>query len=107
MDDENIQDWYEYHTKKLNEMPQDFLKESVEYLKNIFIKEGSAQSILDAYNQDNEKWWVGSHFYWGMSIRNSLREGGFLDDKLPDKNWDDYYIPVVELAVGIRKANQM
>jgi len=98
-----IENMYEYHTKKLNEIPQDFLKESVEYLRNIFIKDNATQSILDAYNQDNEKWWAESHFHWGMGIRNLLREGGFKDDQLPDQNWDDYYIPVVELAVGIRK----
>jgi len=98
-----MENMYEYHTKKLGEIPKDFLKESVEYLRDIFIKENATQSILDAYNQDNETWWVESHHFWGMGIRNLLRDGGFLDDQLPDKNWDDYYIPVVELAVGIRE----
>ena len=38
MDNENIKDFYEYHTKKLNEMPKDFLKETVEYLRGILLK---------------------------------------------------------------------
>jgi hypothetical protein len=52
------------------------------------------------------------HMFGGMSIRNVLRRGGFPDKDLPDlsdiygvppsqegvRNWDDFYIPVLEQA---------
>ena len=44
-------------------------------------------------------WWAGSHFFWGMRVRNMFRDLVCLDDKLPSGNWDDYYIQVVEECV--------
>lgn len=54
------------------------------------------------------------HMWWGMGIRNLLRdpEGGNIPDgDLPDapyengqthRNWDDYYVQAIEAAVGLR-----
>lgn len=42
------------------------------------------------------------HFGWGMALRNGLRAAGFDDTDLPRKNWDEYYVPVVEVAIGLR-----
>ena len=50
--------------------------------------------------QESDMWYVSHHFYWGMAIRNLLRDKVCLDDKLPTRNWDDYYIECVEAAVG-------
>jgi len=66
----------------------------------------------------NPLWWVESHLSAGMGFRNYLRDQGILDDQLPGtfyavegadpddpetwpKNWDDYYVAVIEGAVGI------
>jgi hypothetical protein len=38
-----------------------------------------------------------------MGVRNALRKYGLKDDLLPEGNWDDYYVPVVEVAVGVRE----
>jgi hypothetical protein len=42
------------------------------------------------------------HFSWGMQVRNLLRSGGFDETYMDILNWDDYYAPVVERAVGMR-----
>lgn len=62
----------------------------------------------------------GWHFAQGMGIRNLLRDGagrmpGIPDRALPDvgdlypdgqgggvRNWDDFYVPLVECAAGVR-----
>lgn len=40
------------------------------------------------------------HFSWGMGVRNLLRTEGFGEDFFGIDNLDDYYVPLVELAVG-------
>ena len=40
------------------------------------------------------------HFGWGMGFRNAMREHGLTDDKIHG-NWDDYYVDIALLAVGI------
>lgn len=62
--------------------------------------------IKRAYTQHGRHNWIHSedfgHFQWGMGCRNALRTAGFKDDQLPQHNWDDYYVQVVEAAVGLR-----
>jgi len=41
------------------------------------------------------------HMSTGMSIRNYLRQQGLTDDLLPEQNWDDYYMPVLERALAV------
>lgn len=56
-----------------------------------------------------------AHHFFGMHFRNHLRDpergAGILDDDLPEapyengqthKNWDDYYVAVIEAAAGLR-----
>lgn len=40
------------------------------------------------------------HFGWGMALRNAFREAGLTDDKIHG-NWDDFYVDIALLAVGI------
>jgi hypothetical protein len=82
-------------------MPRDFLIKCVRFLENEFPEEVK-EEIRELHQKEGINWIGIGHMFWGMGIRNALREAGFVDDNLPDKNWDDYYIPVVECAVGIR-----
>jgi hypothetical protein len=97
----NDVEYAKYLDDKYNEIPKEFLVKCVEFLKNE-IQEETKDEIYKAY-QDNGLNWIGvGHFHFGMYIRNKLRSAGFLDECLPDGNWDDYYIQVLEDAVGIR-----
>lgn len=52
---------------------------------------------------DSDKWIGLFHHFGGMQVRNILRQNGFKDDETPDKNLDDYYIQLLQYALGIRK----
>ena len=61
--------------------------------------------ILKMYNQHGKLVWVTEemlHFSWGMAVRNLLRDKGFLDCMTKTGNLDDYYIQLVEAAIGVR-----
>ena len=83
-------------------MDKEFLKSCVEFLKKE-ISDKDQEYIANEYKEKGSSWIGEGHFGWGMHIRNQLRSAGFTDDKLPEQNWDDYYIPVVEIAVGVRQ----
>lgn len=78
-----------------------------------YLGEGGVKTLKDAYDKDPETWWAvgGWHNLGGMNVRNALRDGGILDKDLPDNplvgensgNWDDFYLPVVEAAIGARE----
>jgi hypothetical protein len=57
--------------------------------------------ILAAYRANPERWYVGSHFYWGMAVRNLLREKGFGEEYFGVHNLDDIYIALVEEALNL------
>lgn len=92
----------EYFDAKLAEIPRDFLKDCVAFLRSE-IPDYIQANIRTLYESEGSEWAIPFHHEWGRNIRNALRLAGFFDSRLPDKNWDDYYIQVVELAVGIRK----
>lgn len=94
----------DYYEQKLYEIPPDVLEGSVEALKK-HIPENLKKSLVESYKKckPGEWWFAEYHFGLGMSIRNALRQLGFSDRRLPDKNWDDYYVKVVEIAIGLRE----
>lgn len=98
-----------YFDKKLEEIPRDFLIKAVEHLQSALPRE--VQEIIKrAIKKDGLYEWLFKNRYHmglGMEIRNSLREAGLGDESLPDKNWDDYYHQVVEIAVGTREMPQL
>ena len=95
------QDWYNYHTSKLEEMPPEFLDKAVKFLTT-YLSDEVKDKIKAAYREDTTHWIAGYHLGWGMGIRNALRNAGLPDDQLPDQNWDDYYGAVVEVVCGLR-----
>ena len=67
------------------------------------VPEGVQKLIRIAYSVNPESWYAPYHFSWGMALRNHLREKGFTDKEVPDRNLDDYYVALVEYALGLRK----
>jgi len=95
-----------FHDEKLAELPTKFVNNCVEFLK-IDIPEYVKEDIKDEYKKDPIHWCTPYHLNWGMGVRNSLRQAGFTDDKLPTKNWDDYYVRIIEIACGLREYGEL
>jgi len=94
------QDWIDLHNARVSEMPPEVLQKAVDFLTSEL---GPAKtSILELYNEDPIHWVAEHHMFWGMQVRNALRGIGLKDDMLPSGNWDDYYVPCVEMAIGVR-----
>lgn len=73
------------------------------------------QSLITLAAARHEESWLPGYFHFagGMSIRNFLRKEVCLDKDLPpipewygpdcsEGNWDDYYVPCLEAAAGMR-----
>lgn len=60
------------------------------------------EQIEKAFITDQNGWWVPYHFYWGMSVRNTLRTKGFDEEYFKIDNLDDFYVPLVEEALGLK-----
>lgn len=96
----------QYFDEKFNEIPQEVLEKASAFLIG-YIPAGEQILIIEEIKEKGlMDWAIPHHSFWGMSIRNNLREAGLTDDLLPDKNWDDYYIQVIEYALGLRKKCQ-
>lgn len=91
-----------FHNKSINELSDDIKLRSIQSLSWVLSAE-TVYEIRQAHQENPDTWWATSHFTWGMSIRNFLRDNVCTDENLPSGNWDDYYIPLVELACGIGK----
>lgn len=94
-------EWDVYHKQKFLEIPEDIREEGAIFLSN-YIDQDIKNDILKAQQREGSQWAFPHHHLWGMFIRNALRRAGFNDERLPDQNWDDYYIPLIEYAIGIR-----
>ncbi len=95
-------DIVKYGDEKLKELPLWIVNKGVMVLRDT-ITLNSGTYIRKAYKDDPATWWAESHHYWGRTIRNLLREKVCLDDELPSKNWDDYYVAIIEIACGLRE----
>ena len=55
-------------------------------------------------NQDDSHDWIHKnqlHFFWGMQMRNLMRENGFSEKEIDIDNLDDIYIECINEAVKI------
>lgn len=87
--------------------------EETERVKKLFEQYGLIEwfwhledDAIAAYEKEEghkPQFWISPHMGIGMSIRNLLRSEGLSDESLPNKNWDDYYVPVLEAALGFRE----
>lgn len=91
-------------------LSDEFLERCKEHLLRALTPE-LQEKIKKAYREHGDKWifTMGSrgHFGIGVALRNYLRLI-YKDYELPEepKNWDDYYIGVVEYALGLRKKDR-
>ncbi len=70
----------------------------------VALNQQTKDNVKKLFWMDPLGWSISFHFGWGMAIRNKIRElTGVLDDQLPSGNWDDYYVAVVEAALGLRE----
>jgi hypothetical protein len=92
---ESLQD---FHYRIYAKYSNDLKAPAVKMLRET-IPEETQQEIRAAIAADPEYWATPYHFWWGMSIRNLLREKGFGEDYWPIWNLDDIYVMLVEDAV--------
>lgn len=92
-----------HHDQMWAELPEEVKIKAIAAVRTVMIPE-DIWKIKEAYAKDPSKWWVPYHFFWGMWIRNQIRSlTEVTDDQLPSGNWDDYYVPAVEAAFGLRE----
>lgn len=95
----------EYFDKKFAEIPKEVLIGCTKLILDEFPQDVKDE-IKEMYEKDGEnRWAIPYHNSWGMGVRNLFREEGFLDKQLPDGNWDDYYVQVIEFALGLRESS--
>lgn len=95
----------EFYNERLAEIPKNFLDGAVQCLKDELHEHYEIVEWIKSQYEKNPLNWIHlehQHHGFGMGIRNFLRDKGFKDDVLPISNWDDYYVQVIELAVGLR-----
>jgi hypothetical protein len=98
-DEEHI----EYYNLRLAELPEWVVEKAVKVLRENLSDE-SKYRIYEEWKKDNLNWVGLDHHGWGTAIRKLLRKEVCLDDILPSEwGYDDYYLQLVELAVGIRQ----
>lgn len=97
----NDQEFYNFHTERLKELSEEVRDRAVEIVVRV-LEISDVSRIKKEASKNKLNWSSRYHFSWGMWMRNQLRNRGIPDSALPSGNWDDYYVPVVELALGIR-----
>jgi hypothetical protein len=91
----------DWHQENFERLPKEIADKSIAFLKS-FIQEENKIFIKEEFKKDPDTWWASVHFSWGMYIRNKLRDNVCTDEKLPTLNWDDYYVILVEKALGLK-----
>lgn len=91
---------WQFHERCLSKYPDSLIQPAVDTLRDELPEETKAQ-IRAAINEDPDEWFVPYHLWWGMAVRNFLREKGFGEEYWPICNLDDIYVPLVERAVKL------
>lgn len=95
-----------HHEKCFNELPKDILHKAIQIF-NDDTNFNERKFLINLYNiapiDTKALWFIPYHSYEGMVIRNKFRRSGLLDEMLPSGNWDDYYVQVMECAIGVRE----
>lgn len=118
---ESIQEW---HERKWAELPRSTQRRAVNHLRDYVFTAADFHEFRKLWHEAGPDWASADftpvetkkkiieeygcyiptpfHFGAGMGIRNELRDV-VKDDELPTGNWDDYYIPAIERAIGVRE----
>lgn len=99
------EEFIKFHSDRLAELPTDILNKAIKVL-NEELDEKTKDKIRADIKKDPIYWFAPYHHGWGTAIRNLLRNKVCLDDKLSlndeYKNWDNYYVLIVEIVVHHR-----
>jgi hypothetical protein len=96
-----------YFDDKYKELPSEVVGKAVRIFRDYFQTDPEAEKELKALIEEHgiNNWQEaapGFHFSGGMFMRNLLRKNGVIDDMVPDKNLDDYYMQLIEASLGFR-----
>jgi len=89
----------QFHERIIGQYPAEKIEPAVTYLREKVIKLSDFAKIREAIDADPDNWVAPYHFFFGMAVRNALRDGGFGEDYFPIWNLDDIYVPLIERAV--------
>jgi hypothetical protein len=98
------EEYEKFHEDRWDELDMAFKSGAVAMLQAEFPAKVKRQ-VLKSYRKHGKLEWIHAemqHFGWGMAVRNLLRDKGFLDNMTKTGNLDDYYVQLVEAAVGAR-----
>ena len=98
------EEYEKFHEDRWEELDVAFKSGAVAMLQHEFPKR-LKRKILRSIAKHGKLEWIHAelqHFGWGMAVRNLLRDKGFLDNMTKTGNLDDYYVQLVEAAVGVR-----
>lgn len=79
-------------------LPDDKKQVAIRLLKK-YISAKETRLIRTEIKKAPVHWFAKYHFYWGMYIRNVLRDNGMGEKYFGIKNLDDIYVELVEGAV--------
>jgi hypothetical protein len=88
----------EFHQRIYSLYSQELKDPAVRMLREAFPEDLKTQ-IRAEISADPNGWAAKYHFFWGMGVRNLLREKGFGEEYFPIWNLDDIYVSLVEDAV--------
>jgi hypothetical protein len=95
---ELITDYKAFHAAELAKLPAGKRAAAIAFLKER-LPQVTKEEIRQMMSEDSQTWWTPHHLWWGMSIRNLLREHGFGEKELGVSNLGDVYIGLLEAAV--------
>jgi hypothetical protein len=91
-----------HHDAEWDRLPDEIKHKAINFLQR-YIPDDQKSSLLHMYEKGPIDWASQFHFFGGIQIRNALRANVCFDDKLPSKQWDDYYLACIEVALGVRE----
>lgn len=95
----NDQELYEFHQNKFTSLPANLRERMIARVKEV-LHEEDLPKIRQAIASNPLSWWAPYHFFFGMAIRNALREAKLGEHEFPFlQNLDDHWVSIVEAAV--------
>lgn len=71
---------------------------AIECLKG-WLESGTKRKLREMIKKAPSNWFAEHHFFFGMAIRNHLRQSGFGESYFGINNLDDIYVELLEEAV--------
>ena len=93
------QELYDFHQQKLNSLDPELRGKMVAALRSLFHGTTTTKQIRELISSDPLGWAPPLHYYWGMAVRNALRDLGYTEAAIGIENLDDIWVGLVELAV--------